>query len=945
MVKWLVCCSILFVGLFSCNTRNQQEEPPLLFVPEGLEVSVWAESPLFFNPTNMDVDAKGRVWITEGVNYRDFRNADGHKVQDKGDRVMILEDTNGDGKADASKVFVQDTLLRSPLGIAVLGNQVVVSCSPNVIIYTDEDGDDIPDSKEIFLTGFGGKDHDHGLHAGQLGPDGKWYFITGNAGPHKVEGKDGWTLRSGSVYNEFTPYSTENVPSQISDDGEIYNGGLVIRINPDGTGMEVVSHNFRNAFEVAVDSYGNMWQSDNDDQTASCRTTWLMEGSNAGYFSEKGNRTWQADRRPGQTIAEAHWHQHDPGILPVGDVYGAGSPTGMVRIEGDELGEQYRGLLLSADAGRNIVFGYNPEVIGSGYPLQDRQAFVSSVDKDNTSYIWHQVEEDTRKWFRPSDATVGTDGSLFIADWYDPIVGGHQMRDTVGEGKIYRIVPKDKKLTLPKIDFTTTEGQLAALKNPAVHVRAFAMQKLKEQGAAVFPQLVNIIQNDSNPFFRARAIWTLAGMGAEGINSNLPLLKDPNQEIVLTTLRALSANAPERLLDEALRIAKEGSPLIKRELALLLREEDWGKSSEIYKELIKAYDGTDPWYRNALGIGMRDNAETYYLANVATMDPAKWSPQIASLVWEWHPKAAIPALKARLENENLEIEERDLALETLAFIFEKEAVEAVKTAADMEGVLGEKAQWWLQFRKYNEWSAFLQDWEAPIVLPDAQPNLLALKGQLKDSLTNQEQKQLALTQLAENPSGRLHLALMGAEGVFKNYNLDFSAVNKDEKRPSVLKLLRHYFGEDAAIVEEEILSLGKDPVAGKVKAIQNCAACHRIASSGNEIGPDLSQIGQKMDYPTLVNAIAQPDAAIGFGSEAYLIALKNGAVLLGLLQSSGPVVTVLDFQGQRHVLPAELVLTRKQLPISLMPGPSEMQLKAQDIADIAAFLMQNNTSN
>lgn len=941
----LVYFCVLLLGITSCDTKKQQEDSPLLFVSDDLEVSVWAESPLFYNPTNMDVDAKGRVWVTEGVNYRDFRNADGHMVQDIGDRVMILEDTNGDGKADASKVFVQDTLLRSPLGIAVLGNQVVVSCSPNVIIYTDEDGDDLPDSKEVFLTGFGGKDHDHGLHAGQFGPDGKWYFITGNAGPHQVEGKDGWTLRSGSVYNEYTPYSTENLPSQISDDGKIYNGGLVIRINPDGTGMEVVSHNFRNAFEVAVDSYGNLWQSDNDDQTASCRTTWLMEGSDAGYFSKKGDRTWQADRRPGQTIAQAHWHQHDPGVLPVGDVYGAGSPTGMVRIEGDELGEQYRGLLLSADAGRNIVFGYNPEVQGAGYPLHNRQAFISSVDRDNTGYIWHQVEEDTRKWFRPSDVTIGTDGALYIADWYDPIVGGHQMRDKIGEGKIYRIVPKGKKLTLPKIDYTTTEGQLAALKNPAVHVRAFAMQKLKEQGAAVLPELQKMVQNEDNPFFRARAIWTLAEIGAVGINSILPLLKDANQEIVLTTLRALSAYAPERLLDEALGIAKESSPLIKRELALLLRDKDWDKTSEIYGEIIEAYDGEDPWYRNALGIGMKDHAEAYYLANIATMDPAKWSPQIASLVWEWHPKAAILALKARLGNENLAIEERGLALETLAFIFEKEAVEAVKKAAEKEGVLGEKAQWWLQFRKYNEWSAFLQDWEPPIVLPDAQPDLLALKAQLKDSLTNQEQKQLALAQLVENPSGRLHLALMGAEGAFKNYNLDFSAVNKDEKRPSVLKLLRHYFGSEKAIDEDEILSLDKDPVAGQVKAVQNCASCHKIAGSGNEIGPDLSQIGQKMDYPTLVNAIVQPDAAIGFGSEAYLIALKNGAVLLGLLQAAGPVVTVLDFQGKRHVLPAEEVLTRKQLPISLMPGPKEMDLKAQDIADIAAFLIQSNTSN
>ncbi|MEX2568286.1 MAG: PVC-type heme-binding CxxCH protein, partial [Cyclobacteriaceae bacterium] len=271
---------LLFIlaTVVSCGQKKNQEEYPL-FVPDDLEVTLWASSPLFFNPTNMDVDARGRVWVTEAVNYRDFRNSKGHMVREEGDRVVILEDTNGDGQADSTKVFVQDKDLRAPLGIAVLGNQVIVSCSPSVIIYTDEDGDDVPDKKQVFLTGFGGRDHDHGLHAGVMGPDGKWYFITGNAGPHQVKGKDGWTLRSGSVYNEYTPYSTQNIPAQVSDDGEIYTGGLVIRVNPDGTGMEVMSHNFRNAFEVGVDSFGNMWQSDNDDQTASCRTTWLMEGS------------------------------------------------------------------------------------------------------------------------------------------------------------------------------------------------------------------------------------------------------------------------------------------------------------------------------------------------------------------------------------------------------------------------------------------------------------------------------------------------------------------------------------------------------------------------------------------------------------------------------------------------------------------------------------------
>lgn len=247
---------------------------------------------------------------------------------------------------------------------------------------------------------------------------------------------------------------------------------------------------------------------------------------------------------------------------------------------------------------------------------------------------------------------------------------------------------------------------MAALKNPAVHVRAFAMQKLTEQGAAVLPELESMVKNEDNPFFRARAIWVLAAMGAQGIHSILPLMEDANEEIVLTTLRALATYAPDQLLDEALRMAKEGSPLIRRELALLLREEDWGETSEIYKELIKAYDGADPWYRNALGIGMKDNAETYFQENIAQLSAENWSPQVASLVWEWRPEVAVPALQARLENEDLALEERDLALETLAFIFEKEAAEAVKKTAEMEGILGEKAQWWLHFRKYNEWSSF-----------------------------------------------------------------------------------------------------------------------------------------------------------------------------------------------------------------------------------------------
>ena len=119
------------------------------YLPEGWEIELWAESPQFYNPTNLDVDIRGCVWVVEAVNYRDFKNDPQLKFEE-GDRVVILEDTDGDGKADSSKVFVQDKDLQAPLGIAVIGNKVIVSCAPHLIVYTDDNGDDVPDSKDVF---------------------------------------------------------------------------------------------------------------------------------------------------------------------------------------------------------------------------------------------------------------------------------------------------------------------------------------------------------------------------------------------------------------------------------------------------------------------------------------------------------------------------------------------------------------------------------------------------------------------------------------------------------------------------------------------------------------------------------------------------------------------------------------------------------------------------
>src|SRR5439155_16629768 len=105
-------------------------------VADGLEVSLFASEPMVRNPTDMDIDERGRIWITEGINYRSTFQKWGI-LQPAGDRILILEDTNGDGVADKETVFYQDRSFNAGLGICVIGNKVIVSASPNVFVLTD----------------------------------------------------------------------------------------------------------------------------------------------------------------------------------------------------------------------------------------------------------------------------------------------------------------------------------------------------------------------------------------------------------------------------------------------------------------------------------------------------------------------------------------------------------------------------------------------------------------------------------------------------------------------------------------------------------------------------------------------------------------------------------------------------------------------------------------
>lgn len=935
----------------SCGRENSSEEKSLLFLPDDLEATLWAESPLFNNPTNMDVDIRGRIWITEAVNYRNFNN-DSTKAlhHTKGDRVMILEDTDGDGKADASKVFVEDKDLVAPLGLAVIGNRVFVSCAPNLIVYTDTDGDDKADHKEILLTGFGGKDHDHSLHAVIGGTDGNLYFNTGNAGPHIVTDKGGWTLRSGSIYTGGTPYNTSNQGNMKSDDGKVWVGGLALRMNTEGKELKVMAHNFRNAYELAIDSRGDMWQNDNDDQVVACRTTWLMEGGNAGYFSFDGTRTWQADQRPWQDVFTAHWHQEDPGVMPAGDNAGAGSPTGVVVNEGDALGPQYRGMVFSADAGRNVIFGYHPQIHQSGYDLGKRLNFITSLREDNVGYVWNDSARNAQseKWFRPSDVAIGTDGAIYVADWYDPVVGGHQMQDTAGYGRIYRITPKNSTLTAPELSLSTVDDQLATLRSPAVNVRFTALQKLRSQGPSIIPQVKNLL-NDENPYLRARAIWLLSQLGNEGIAEVEKLLDDSDENTRIVSFRALRKITPD-VFPYAEKLAADPSPFVRREVIIALADLPFDKTKSVLLQLMDGYDGKDRWYLEALGSALKGREAEIYpelIKRFKGSDPLHWDEKMASLAWRLHPAAAVNDLKARASATSLPDKARSDALTALAFINTPSAVQAMISLAKNDNKnIADQATYWITFRQGNDWFA-LWDWSKTGIDAAYERKVTDMKvkrNRVLDAQMPLDEKKRSVRAMAKDPVGGQMLVRLLAEkklpAPLYTFVEPLISQNPDQ---GVRIQASQYFGNTAGketFSIPDIAKLKMNASTGKEVFTEHCTSCHRIGQVGQEIGPDLASIKKKFDREGLLDAIINPNAGIVFGYEAWTINLSDGQSFFGFLLSDGAqTVTIKDLSGKQHIIPAAKISSRKKQESSLMPLPGTLGLTQQNLADLSEYLL------
>ena len=844
----------------------------LFTVPEGFEVTVWATSPQIFNPTNIDFDERGRMFVAEGVNYR------GKKGRRKeGDRIVVLEDTLGAGKADKVTVFTQDINLESPLGVAHIDGKIVVSQPPDLLVYTDVNGDgaiDLSvDKKEVLLTGFNGRQHDHSLHSATFGPDGKWNFNQGNTGADFID-------KTGRHFFMGSPYMLQNIAGRRSDDGNVWIGGFSVRMNSDGSDLRIVGHNYRNSYEQTINSFGDMYQSDNDDPPA-CRVSLIMEGGNAGFASLDGKRSWGADKRPGQSTPVAEWRQEDPDTMPAGDVYGGGSPTGVAFYENGAMGEKWNGLLLACEAGKNVVFGYLPKPDGAGMKLERFDFLTSNKEKEwaGSDFLGGKPTGILKTKFRPSDVCVGPDGAIYVADWFDPGVGGHGTRDNGFSGTIYRIAPKGFKSVVPKIDLSTVAGQIAALRSPSPNVRAGGFNRLKAAGDKVVDDVAALL-SDANPYVASRAVWLLAQLGDKGValaRKELASADDTRRLVAFRGLRA--AGRDVFALCESL--AKDKSPAVRREVAIALRDFKTPEAVAILVTLAQQFDGQDRAYLEAIGLAATDREAAVHaaIAKVMSAPALEWTPAYAWLTWRLHPASAVRDIRARLLSGKLNETDLKRDLTTLAFTRSGEAAGTmVELSLNKSFAQVDLAKWWVGNRKSNLWKPF-----------DVDAIVKARGGDASAA-------KLVASDLPPEMPGAKALASV-----------------------------------------EAIAALKGDVAKGKASAAV-CYACHKFDGKGIDFGPDLTTYAKQQSLETLILNIAQPSNNISHGFEGTRVVLDDGMVITGMVLSSGDPLMIKSMGGLVQSIPRARVKEEKQLDRSLMFTASQMGLTEQSVADIAAYL-------
>ena len=305
---------------------------------------------------------------------------------------------------------------------------------------------------------------------------------------------------------------------------------------------------------------------------------------------------------------------------------------GICVYEGDLLPSALRGQLIHCDAGPSVTRAYVTTDSGAGYSAEIVNILKGTRDQ----------------WFRPSDVKVAPDGSLFVADWYDPGVGGHRMGD-IERGRVFRVIPKghDGSYSVPELNLETVAGAVSALRNPNNSIRYLAWTALNRMGEAAEPELLKMWEDDRNPRMRARALWLLGKIPGRGAHYVDLASRDAHKNIRCQSIRLARQLKDVDVLPVVARLVDDSSPAVRRECAIAIRHSKSEEAANLWAKLASHHDGSDRWYLEALGDRRRQTVGTVSCRPGWSPVDGKWNTTAGrDLIWRSRGSKTAEWLKA-----------------------------------------------------------------------------------------------------------------------------------------------------------------------------------------------------------------------------------------------------------------------------------------------------------
>ncbi|MEL7532253.1 MAG: PVC-type heme-binding CxxCH protein [Bacteroidota bacterium] len=476
------------------NPANQNGNPEYLYgqaaldqlsVPEGYKIELFASEEDFndlANPVQLSFDNQGRLWVAVMPTYPHWRPGD----PKPNDKLIILEDTDGDGKADKQTTFADG--LHIPVGFEFAPEGVYLSQGTNLVLLTDTDGDDKADKQEIILSGFDDHDTHHVISAFCADPSGAIYMGEGVFLHTNVE----------------TPYG----PVRAT------NGGFY-RYSPQRRHLERVAQiPIPNPWGIAFDQWGQNFFA----ETSGPDVRWMLPGSVKSLYGVSHHKSFNL-------IEDAHR------VRPTSGLEFVSSRHFPDDVQGD--------LLINNNIGFLGMKQHQMIDSGTGYLTKHRQDLVVGKDPN----------------FRPVDMEFAPDGSLYLVDWHNVLIGHmqHNARDPLRDhthGRIYRITYPSRPLVEPaQVAGASIETLLDNLKLPEYRSRYRSRRELRARDKqAVLNQLdawvASIDRGDpANEALLLEALWVSWGMNEVDQDLVRQLLKAKDYRVRAAALRVLRYTA------------------------------------------------------------------------------------------------------------------------------------------------------------------------------------------------------------------------------------------------------------------------------------------------------------------------------------------------------------------------------------------------------------------